>query len=320
MATLRQQIIQAIVHSCAFGADKNSLKTTTVSGRKILENTWRIFSYAQKDALIDLASPAMRFTKQNHPEIRLVRDVTVEHWNEFLQLKAKSCSTATLKQYCTKIRKLERCVNHHYGVHVNWSTKLRAPASEKTPDGSRLRIQQMTNEDFEALINWAKRPEAKSVAFIGWELSARFGYRVSGAARARVKDINLENTGKFGFGQIHIIEKGARHRDVDIRSKEDREFIEEIIADRHPDDKLVGITADSIDRHLYRAMDVLRMKDRYPVTAEHSIRKLYAQSLWYQCRAAGMTRKECIGYCNEQLGHNRTRDVQLLNLYVHDMN
>lgn len=319
MATLRQQTIHAIMQCCTFGTDKHAMKKKSKSGKRHLDDTWHIFSYAQRKGLIELASQGMRFIKAAHPEIRLVRDVLAGHWNEFLAAKSETCSTRTLEQYCSKIRKLGRCVNHHYHADVDWHSKLRAPTSLITPYGEEQRVQQMTREDFNALIKWAHRPGAKSVAYIGWELSARFGYRVAGAAEARMRDIHFEREGHFGLGQVHIVEKGKREREVDIKTTEDRTFLEKLIAGKALEDKLVGLAAGSINRQMHRGMEALRMKEKYPLTAEHSIRKLYAQELWNQCRSEGMSPQDCISYCNAQLGHSQTRNVELLKRYVHDM-
>jgi len=320
MANLFKQTKHAIIQCCTFGADKHAMKTKSKSGKRHLDNTWHIFSYAQRKELIELASQGMRFIKAAQPEIRLVRDVLVEHWNEFLETKAETCSTSTLEQYCSRIRKIGRCINHYYHANVDWHSKLRAPTSLTTPYGEEQRVQQMTREDFDALIKWAQRPGAKSRAYIGWELSARFGYRVAGAASARVNDVHLERKGHFGFGQVHIVEKGNRERDVDIKTMEDRLFLEKLIEGKALEEKLVGIAAGSINRQMHRGMEALGIKDKYPLTAEHSIRKLYAQELWNQCRSEGMSRQDCIRYCNVQLGHSQTRNIELLTRYVHDMN
>lgn len=320
MASLKSQLNHAILGCFIPGADKHSAKQPTVAGKLALpDNTPYIYSIEYKDELLALSSQAMTFIKKHHPKIKLLKNITVEHWNEFLTEKARTCSTTTLERYTSNIRKFNRNINHIYRINIDWHSGLRAPTSQVTPDGDLLRIQQMSREDFSAIIKWMTRPAGRSLAYIACELSARFGHRVAGAADAIVEHIHFDKPGRYGFGQVYIREKGGRPRYVDIKSLDDRQFLQKLTEGKSPGDKLVGIKKDSINKQINRAMTALGLKKYYPETSEHSIRKMYAQETWDQARNSGMSRSDAIRYCNEQLGHSATRDVSLLKRYVHNM-
>jgi hypothetical protein len=294
------------------------MKTQSANGKLVLADTHIVFSYAQKTAIISFAEQSMRFIKKQHPDIRRVSSVTVAHWNEFMESKASVCSTATLSQYATKIRKLSRCVNHCYNISTDWATGLHVPKSNKTPDGKPLRVQQMERGDFDAIIGYIYASGLKTRAVYAWELTARFGLRVSGTENILARNVHLGNPGRWGFGQLDIIEKGGRQRYIDVMRADDRAFLERLIAGKRPDDHLVGITRGAINRELNRVMVKLDLKHKYPVTGEHSIRKLYAQTCWDFCLAKGMSPKKTFEHVNVQLGHSKTRK-ELLRLYVRDM-
>ena len=202
--SLQNQAVSAILGCFRPGIDKHSLKTPT--GK--LEDTYHVFSYAQRKALRDLANQAFRYVKAQHPDIRLIKDVTVDNINEFLESKVSSCSTETLKQYASKFRKMARCINRVYRVSVNWDEGLVVPKSLITPNGERQRTQQMAKDDYKAIMDRANASRSK--ATVAFQLTARFGLRVEGNAKIKAKNVHLDRAGKWGFGQVSIREKGGK--------------------------------------------------------------------------------------------------------------
>lgn len=315
---LRHQAKNAVRVSFSPGMDKHAMKVKSENGNLSLPETHHIFSVSQRKVLMETASQAMNYVQEHHPDIKWVRDVKVEHLNEFLATKT-DCTTASISDYASRIRKLERCINHCYGLKLDWHTGLIVPKSVKTPKDERVRTQQMEREDYEKILDYATKPGKTSLAPTAWELSARYGLRVEGASKIRVSNVHLERPGKWGFGQIDIVEKGKRHRDIDIMSADDRNYIAALIDGKSPNNLLVGVGKDAINKALNRTMKALNLKEKYPETGEHSLRKLYAQTCWDHCRKAGMTKKEAIRYVNQQLGHGQDRDSRLLALYVRNM-
>lgn len=103
---------------------------------------------------------------------------------------------------------------------------------------------------------------------------------------------------------------------VDIRSKDDRDFLERLIEGKEPNERLVGIKEDSINKALNRALTALGIKDWYPKTSTHGLRKLYAGKCWDENRANGMSYMQNVEEVNRQLGHGIRRNVRLLKAYV----
>ena len=314
--SLRHQGKSAVYGCFKPGMSKHSDMIATKSGGRFLELTHKIYSFKNRNALLNIVNQGMPFIKERYPHIRFVRDIPVGAWSEFLESKEATCSTATINGYATRIRKLARCISHHFNCSVDWTKGLTVPTSEITPDGRRLRDKQIELEDYLSCMAYATRPGTSSKAPIAWELSARFGPRVSGASKATVSDVYLGDEGMFGLGQLHVNEKGGRDRMIDVRTLEDREFLENLVRGKTPDTLLVGITAGAVNKALNRTMEALGMKDKYPETRVHGLRKLYAQRCWDDNRRNGMSYKDNVAYVNLQLGHSATRDTKVLRVYV----
>ena len=79
----------------------------------------RVFSYADRSGLVDLASSFSNYMKENHADIKEIRAITTDHVQGFLNSKCATTSQKTLDQYASKFRKLEKLVNDTYkSCHV----------------------------------------------------------------------------------------------------------------------------------------------------------------------------------------------------------
>jgi len=333
MARLYKQLERAIICNCYFKNKKkndsghasskthrkHNAKIRTKEGKLIMPNTPIIYSYAYKDALLDLAKQAMRFIEIGHPDIKLVCDIKVEHWNEFLEEKAKTCSTATLKQYCTKIRKMRLCVNSYLRkANVDWKTGLRAPASQKTEHEEIQRTQQMTREHYNIFIEWLRQQKTWKCTqtIIASELSARFGFRVQGTSRYKPINSHLQNDSILGYGQVSIVEKGNRLRFIDNKTYEDKVFLERINEGKPPLKKIVGLSEYAINEQIRLALEATGLKKYYPLTSMHAIRKMWADETYNMLlNEKKMDEDEVICTVNKWLGHSEGRDIELLAVY-----
>jgi len=288
-------------------------------GKYLPEGIDFVFCIKSRDAFLAVGRMAMRYVMENYPHIKFVKDVPVEVVNEFLVSKAPNNSTATLIGYASKMRSNGRFVNKFFRTaNVEWIDKrVLVPKSGKTRKNERLRDMQIEVEDYEKCLAYATRPGTRSPAHIGWELSVRFGPRISGTGSVRVKDVRLDLKGKFGFGKIVFCEKGNRTRFVDVRSELDRTFLEDLIKDKHHDDLLVGITDTAINKALNRTLHALGLKStKYPHTSVHGLRKLFAGRCWDSNRANNVSYYDNVEDVNFQLGHGILRNVKLLKVYV----
>ena len=322
-SNLRQQFLRAILSCAKFGEAKHQYKKGTEGGGSgYMPKTPWIFSDNHKEGLKSFSSQFADFMKTSFPEIKLVMHIRAKHWNKFFKVKAITCSTQTLGTYQSYVYKLELCIVQHFNLKrsLGWSKGLVVPDSIKTPTGELLRVQQMSPRDYEKILKYAQRDRAWSKVPIAIELSKRFGLRVEECADICAKNVYLQKEGAWGFGCIDIYGKGKHHRDIDVLLQDDREFLVRVTEGLKPDDKIVGILKDSINRHLYNIMNALRIKHKYPETATHSIRKLYSQNLFrFLIEEKKFTEKEAMEKTNNQLGHSDDRDEDLLAVYVKDV-
>ena len=322
-SNMRQQFLQSILGSGKFGKKKHEYKIGTEDGGSgyLPKLPW-VFSDNHKHGLKSFSSQMARFMRENYPAIKLASKIRARHWNELFEIKAVVCSTKTLELYRSYVKKLEICVEKHFKLKypLNWTKGLILPESIKTPSGELLRVQQMSRRDYAKIMGYAQRAGAWSRAPVAWELSARFGLRVAEAADIRADNVHLDECGKWGRGYIDIWGKGKRYRKIDIRTKEDRDYIIKTTVNKNPETKIVGLKKDAINAQLERVMKTLKLKSKYPVTGVHSIRKLYSQETfrWVQ-QEKKMTEKEAAKYVNNQLGHSEERDEDLLAINVKDV-
>jgi len=294
--------------------DKHAMKRAGV-----LRESALIFSYAALYNLMDLADSFCRWLREHDYRYRYLRDIPVEVLNEFLEKKSATVSYRTLKNYESRIRTWEKIINAAFKTEIRWSDRLQVPYKLKPKETEILRIQQMQRNDFEKIMGYMARKQSRSKAPFALELSARFGLRVEGTARICPRNVHLDVKGLFGFGTIDITEKGGRTRTIGIKNEADREFIGELIQEKEPDELLVPIQKDSVNKFLNRTMQKVGIKERYPETSIHSIRKLYAQETWNNYRQMGHTWDEALRYVNRQLGHGEERNRTLLAVYVKNM-
>jgi len=235
--------------------------------------------------------------------------------------KAQHNSTASLTGYASKMRSIGRFVNRHFkSANVEWiDERVVVPKSGKTTNGERLRDMQIEQEDYEKCLAHATRPGTRGRSHIAFELSYRFGPRVSGCETTKVRDVMLDQKGQFGYGEIRFKEKGNRIRLVDIRTEDDRKFLENLIRGRNPEEALVGIKEGSINKALNRTLTEIGLKSKYPYTSIHGLRKCFTSRCWDSNRRNGVSYMDNVEDCNFQLGHGIRRNVRLLKVYVAHM-
>jgi len=270
---LAYQIDSAIQQAFKPGADKHSAKHTG-------ENMDTVYSFNEKKSLQQVAFEFKSYMKENYSEVKLVKDVKADHWQGFLNKKSQTCSSATLKNYVSRIAKIEVLCQRKFRFQSNWRADILAPSSAKTPENEKLRIQAMDKNDFLQVLDYGYK-HCTSKGVVGIDLCYRFALRDSEVARLKVKDIDFYNR------KIHVVGKGGRHRLLSIKD-DDEELLLKMCEGKSDEDSLVGIKADSVNQQLNRILKKLGLKDKYPLTSIHAIRKLKAQELWTEKRKSGL--------------------------------
>lgn len=297
---LKWQFLNAIENNFKEHMDKHSIKA---NGQ--MDGT-RIFSYSDRENLRDVASNFSNWMKENHSDIKMVKDIKTEHIQGFLNSKADSCSRKTLEQYCSKFNKLENLVNNTYGTNASYKGFV-VPA---TKENTKIRNVAMSKKDFEKLQNGFSN--SKSSAREAIQLSAKLGLRVNETVKLQGRDINLkENT-------VHINKsKGGRSRDVPIRN-EDKQYFANLKASVGATERICPVQSDSINKAVQRCMERVGISEKYQDTSIHSIRKMYAQNEFDRYRAEGMEIDKALGQVSVQLGHSENR-LELMKEYVLDI-
>jgi len=310
---LELQFLRAANAMFREGVDKHSLKA---SGE--LKDSPYIFSYSQKQNQLNLSDNFCSWARKKVLHIKYVKDITGELWNEFLSDKAECASHATLDNYISRILKWQCVLNAFYGAHIQWQGKIEKPYKLTDEDGVILRLQQMSLKDYERLVEYGEKSGTRSYGHIAVQISRKIGTRVCGFKKLTADEVELEG-GRWGFGTVGLLEKGKRYRRVDITCQDDADFFRTLLKGKNPDDRLVPIRPASVNQYVNRVMHALDIKRDYPETSIHSVRKLYAQELFYKIRRGGMSVEEAIRFVNLQLGHGQERNRKLLSIYVKDM-
>lgn len=294
---LKYQFLNAINSNFREGMDKHSLKAS-----RMMNNT-RVFSYADRKNLIDVASNFSNFMKQNHAEVKMVKDVRAEHIQGFLNSKSNNCSKKTLEQYATKFNKLQNIVNSTYGTNANYKGFV-VPATVKQ---TKIRNVAMTRQDFEKLQNGFVN--SKSYAKEAIQLTAKLGLRVSECTKLQGRDINIEK------GIVHVADgKGGRDRDIKIRD-EDKQYFSDLKSQYSDYQRICPVQTNSINRAINRCMQSVGIANSYQDTSIHAIRKMYAQQQFDTYREQGMSINQALGSVSIDLGHSENR-LELMKEYV----
>lgn len=296
---LSYQINSAIEQAFQPGASKHSAKADGTSGEKV-------FSFNAKKSLQQVSFQFKDHMKKEFPDIRMMKDVKPEHWQSFLNEKSKTCGTATLENYTSRISKIEILCNKKYGFKSNWSSNILVPDSKKTFEGEKLRVQQMSPDHMQKIIKIGESSSSKAVPAIN--LGYSYALRVSEISNLKVGSVNLESM------ELKVIGKGGRVRFVEL-NKKDIPLLKNLSEGKAQNELLIGIKKDSINAYLNRSMEKLGIKNEYKETGMHSIRKLRAQEVYTAARNNGLSKKDSMDKVSKLLGHGENR-YDTFNTYV----
>ena len=139
------QSMTAIEGCFSYRYDKHSAKHQNSQA----DQGWRVCSFSAKSNLLDTAHNLCEYIKEHYPDIDKVRQIRPSHCQEWLDSKAKDgCSYSTIETYKSNLMKLSRVINHHFGVHTNFETKVKA---ELIPDRTSPREFALTPDEVRLL-------------------------------------------------------------------------------------------------------------------------------------------------------------------------
>lgn len=300
---LKYQFTYAIDKSFKPGTDKHSTKNNPAeNGNKGL----RTISYSDRKNLIDVSSNFANWMKENHSEVKELKDINSNHVQEFLNQKAQTCTSATINQYQSKFSKLEKLVNNTYkNANVSYTNTVTPVATNNT---EKLRCKSMNDNDYNKLKTHMENNCRSDNALKSLQLGYHAGLRVSEIAKLQQRDIKINSDGS---ATVHIANsKGARNRDVHITNKDSVQVLTNIRNSvENATDRIVPIQHESINTAINRAMTKCNMQEyKLHDTSVHSLRKAFAQREYDKYKEEGLEPKQAWDRVSEELGHGKNRD------------
>lgn len=267
----------------------------------------RVVSFADKNALKDTGKDFAKWCKGVGVS-RLV-DVRPEHVNAYLQGKAATCSTATLKAYRSRLDKIGKLASNYVGrdIAANYRGELPQRQTASKYDG-KVRTVAMTRTDYDKAVSTMRQSDSK----VALGICAAFGLRADEVAHLRCRDVGAD---------FLTVEQGKGGRDRTIKAetaeqKQELQRLQTLATGKRGDEHLLHVRSGSINKTLSRAMErvgITRYKDCK--TGVHAVRKMYATERYTALRAQGYNHKESWGQVSETLGHGRDRE-DLFRVYV----
>ncbi len=293
---LKYQFLTAINNHFAEGMDKHAIKQAQQM------NGTRIFSYADRSNLVDLASAFSKYMKQTYPQIKEIRQIKPDHIQSFLATKSETVTQATLSQYGSRFNKLERLVNDSYkSCNVDFHSVV-VPASSK--GSGKVRTQMLAASDYQTLLNSTTNTNLRNALL----LSYTCGLRAAECSKLQAKDWNAES------GILSIVDsKGCRSRLV----KPSPQYVPAVDAlMRSSTGRICDCQTESLQKAFRRQLEACGLTDTYGKSgAFHMARKAYATNLFRECRAQGMSVQSSLSAVSQSLGHGANRN-ELMKQYI----
>ena len=262
----------------------------------------RIFSYSDRSNLVDLASSFAGYMKQTYPQVKEVRNVTLDHVQAFMSAKCDTASQATLDQYASRFSKLERLVNDTYkSCNVDFHSVV-VPASSVN-GGGKVRSQMLAASDYRTLLNGTTNTNLHNALV----LSYCCGLRAAECSKLQAKDWNPK------AGTISIIDsKGKRSREVKVPTQH-LNAVRAVMTST--EGRICSCQTESLQKAFRRELTARGLADTYKNGAFHMTRRAYATNLYKECRSQGMSVQSSLSTVSQSLGHGANRN-DLMKEYI----
>lgn len=292
---LKYQFLTAINQHFKAGMDKHSIKH---AGE--MDGT-RIFSYADRSNLVDLASGFSEYMKQEHPQIKEIRQISPKHIQGFLASKSSTATQATLDQYSSRFAKLERLVNDSYkSCSVDFHSVV-VPSSSKC--SGKVRTQMLVASDYHTLLNNTTNTNLHNALV----LSYCAGLRASECSKIKSTDWHA------GSGTLRIVDsKGKRTREIQV-PKQHITAVDAVM--NSSQGRICNCQTESLQKAFRRQLAACGLADTYKVGAFHMARKAYGTNLFLECRKQGMSVQASLSTVSRSLGHGANRN-ELMKQYI----
>lgn len=288
-------------------ADKyNNINTST-----------NIYSVQTAENLRDTITNFCNYMKTCYPDIKWVRDITSEHWQDWINYRSPNWSDKTLAEQISRISKIQLLVNKTYKLSIKYDD-VKVPLN-RTENPHKIRTIAFDKNDISIILNNLSLSRSDN-ALKAVEIAYRCGLRSKEISHLKYDNIDIENK------VIHIISgsKGGKRRDVPIRQK-DLEYFKSLKSNN--DDIYItrGVKEESLNKSLRRALQIAELDKKYPCTAFHAIRKTYAYERYHEELAKlnynsldqnDKIEKQAWSIVQKELGHGPHYREELFNTYI----
>ena len=262
-----------------------------------VDTTDKVFSYKERESLIKLGYQIDKFMKKNYPDIKNVNEITAEHMQSFLNVKANTNNKNSLISIKSNLNKLDKVSSKRYKTKSGYF--MCGVTTPKTTCKNNIRQNvSATPKDWSKIEKEMKssRSKANNLIRLGYNLALR----VESLSNMRACDFDFKNE------LVHIVDdKGKRDRTLKMT---DVELCKEIVGIRRGKEKITKMKPDSINRQFRRLCDragITKLKEAK--TGIHALRKgracIYAKEL----KDSGMDREAVLGEVSRFLGHRTSR-------------
>ena len=284
---LKYQFLNCIERSFKERMDKHSIKAQGKDNSKI-------FSYADRKNLIDLSSNFANWMRENHNEVKQLKDINSNHIQEFLAFKAQSCSQATLNQYQSHFRKLETLTNNVYKTSVDFHNVV-VPQSVVN-GGGKLRNDMLSESDYNKLMQSTNQNFKNALL-----LSRAFGLRASECSKVKGTDFRQDG--------LHIVDsKGKRSRIIQYETKGQLALKEKF----ENMQRICTCKTSSLQQAFNREKKKIGLSS---ASDFHASRKSYATERFQEYRKNGLSLQQALDKVSHNLGHNDNRN-DLMKEYI----
>ncbi len=293
------QLKYALQDNTHFGESKRAYKNQH-NGK----TNERVFGIKTAKKEVDDIKSLGKFLKENYPDVRMAKDINSKHVQSWINANTANWSNQTILNKISTMHKLEQQINATYHANIKW--ELHRQTSLKREN---VRNVAFTREDLNRTEQYLKN--GKSQALKALQITARCGLRVNEVACLKAEHINLDKN-------VIEIREGAKNnkwRDVPIRPG-DRAFFADLKRNCETVYVTDGVQPNSLNRGIRRAMHSLGISNKYKVTTEHAIRKMYATERMTEEQAAGRNERDAWCIVQQELGHGKNFRQELYNTYV----
>lgn len=303
--SIKAQLNHAICENAKIGESKRSYKSQHDG-----KTNGHTFSVGYTEALRDCAGSFSKFLRVEHPEIRMIKDIKMEIAQQWIDANKDNWSNAMMDNRISQLKVLATQINNTYkgaDVHMDGLKN----SKELTRD-DKIRDKAMERADYEAIRDKLQRSQS----------SAKYAVEIAGRSGLRIKEISHLKTENIDLRKnvLHIVEgaKNGKHRDVPIRES-DRGYYEKLkdeLQCKKQEYVCGGVKENSLNNSIRNAMKELGISEKYKMTSNHSIRKMYAKERMVEELSKGYSEEKAWSVVQKELGHGDGFRKALYKTYV----